>query len=99
MASRSSHTLNKVLVTAAMLAGMMSAAHAYTAEQEQLCTGDAMRLCSSEIPNVDRITACMMAHKSQLSAGCKSVFGATAPTTNATPVKASKPMNITPQKI
>ena len=42
-------------------------ASAYTPEQEQACTSDAFRLCSSEIPDVDRVTACMVAKKSQLS--------------------------------
>lgn len=84
----------KAILAAAMMLGMITAAQAYTPEQEQLCTGDAMRLCSSEIPDVDRVTACMIRHKSELSAGCKSVFGPT----NATPVKASKPLNLTPQR-
>ena len=38
------------------------------------CTGDAMRLCSSEIPDVDRVTACMVQKRAQLSDGCKAVF-------------------------
>ena len=63
---------------------MTTAAFAYTQEQQQLCTGDAMRLCSSEIPDVDRVTACMIAKQSQLSDGCKSVF---------------RPMGTTPQPV
>jgi len=47
---------------------------AYTPEQEQACTSDAFRLCSSEIPNVDRVTACMVAKKSQLSPACRAQF-------------------------
>jgi hypothetical protein len=50
-------------------------AHAYTAEQQQLCSDDAMRLCGEFVPDVDRITACMRKQFSQLSKGCKSVFG------------------------
>ncbi len=50
------------------------AANAYTQEQARLCTGDAFRLCGSEIPDVERVTVCMRAKKSDLSAGCKSVF-------------------------
>jgi hypothetical protein len=49
-------------------------AHAYTAEQQQLCSDDAMRLCSADVPDVERITACMQRQYSQLSKGCKSVF-------------------------
>ena len=47
---------------------------AYSAEAQQQCTGDAMRLCSSEIPNISKITACMFKHRSELSAGCRSVM-------------------------
>jgi len=48
--------------------------YAYTAEQQRFCSNDAFRLCSSEIPNVDRITICMRKHKASLSDGCKAVF-------------------------
>jgi len=47
---------------------------AYTAEAQQMCTGDAFRLCSSEIPNIPKITACMMKHRAELSAGCRAVL-------------------------
>ena len=47
---------------------------AYSAEAQQQCTGDAFRLCSSEIPNIPKITACMMKHRSDLSAGCRAVM-------------------------
>ncbi|MHC2497669.1 hypothetical protein ACVI8K_004585 [Bradyrhizobium barranii subsp. barranii] len=47
---------------------------AFSAEAQQQCTGDAFRLCSSEIPNVPKITACMMKHRSDLSAGCRAVM-------------------------
>jgi hypothetical protein len=53
-----------------------TAGHAYTAEQQQACTGDAFRLCSSDIPDVDRITACMIRNKSQLSPPCRAHFRA-----------------------
>lgn len=51
-----------------------SAADAYTSQQRIACTPDAFRLCSSEIPNIDGITACMRKQKSSLSAACKAVF-------------------------
>ena len=51
-----------------------AAAQGYTPEQEQACTGDAFRLCSSEIPDIPRVTACMVANKSQLSPGCRAHF-------------------------
>jgi hypothetical protein len=52
-----------------------AAGQTYTPEQEQACTGDAFRLCSSEIPDIGRVTACMVAKKSQLSPACRSQFG------------------------
>lgn len=53
---------------------LASAAQAYTPEQQQACTGDAFRLCGSEIPNIDRITVCMIRHKARLSPGCRVYF-------------------------
>jgi hypothetical protein len=47
---------------------------AFSAEAQQMCTGDAFRLCSSEIPNIPAITACMVKHRADLSAGCRGVM-------------------------
>jgi hypothetical protein len=47
---------------------------AFSAEAQQMCTGDAFRLCSSEIPNIPKITACMVKNRSNLSAGCRAVM-------------------------
>jgi hypothetical protein len=47
---------------------------AFSAEAQQMCTGDAFRLCSSEVPNVPKITACMIKQRSSLSAGCRTVL-------------------------
>jgi hypothetical protein len=63
-----------ILGTSFAFAMLPRAGHSYTADQEQGCTGDAFRLCSSDIPDVDRITACMIRHKSQLSPGCRVFF-------------------------
>ena len=49
---------------------------AYTADQQQACTPDAFRLCGPEIPDVDRITACMIRNKAQLSPQCRAFFRA-----------------------
>ena len=64
-------------LAAALFASAAShTAFAYTPEQQQACTPDAMRLCGSYIPDVDRITACMIARKSQLSPECRRFFRA-----------------------
>jgi hypothetical protein len=59
LTSSNTHGCKLVIATALMLGLLTTASQAYTLEQEQMCSGDAMRLCSSEIPNVARITACM----------------------------------------
>jgi hypothetical protein len=45
-----------------------------TERQRVACAPDVLRLCFWEIPNVDRILACLRREKSQLSAGCRHVF-------------------------
>jgi hypothetical protein len=53
-----------------------AAGYAFTQDdQRRLCTGDVLRLCASEIPDVDRITACMHRQRASLSEGCRKVFG------------------------
>jgi hypothetical protein len=97
-------TFSKTIIATTLVFGMLTtASYAYSPEQQQLCSGDAMRLCSSEIPDVDRITACMVRQRAQLSDGCRSVFG---PAPAATPVayrpsatKPSKPMSLTPTRV
>lgn len=64
-----------VLALTASFAAMSStASFAFSSEAREMCTGDAFRLCSSEIPNIPKITACMIKHRSDLSAGCRAVM-------------------------
>jgi hypothetical protein len=64
------------LLAVAFLATLWSTAtSAYTPDQQQACTNDAFRLCSADIPDVDRITACMIRNRSQLSPECRAHFG------------------------
>jgi hypothetical protein len=51
-----------------------TASFAFSSEAQQMCTGDAFRLCSSEIPNIPKITACMVKQRANLSAGCRAVM-------------------------
>lgn len=46
--------------------------------QRQACMGDALRLCSSYIPNRAQIRDCMAAQLDQLSPQCRAVFDASA---------------------
>lgn len=86
------------LGTAIMLLLLAGAAQAYSPEQEQMCTNDAMRLCGSDIPDVDRITACMIRLRAQLSPGCGAFFRDPEPPPALTPVTARKPLSIKPRK-
>ena len=45
-----------------------------TVEQQMACTPDVWRLCSDQIPDVNRITACLQQNTPQLSSGCRAVF-------------------------
>ena len=64
-----------VLAVAAALSSLSStSSFAFSAEAQQMCTSDAFRLCSSEIPNIPKITACMIKHRSDLSTGCREVM-------------------------
>lgn len=47
---------------------------AFSSEAQQMCTGDAMRLCSSEIPDIPRVTACMRRNRAHVSPGCRAVM-------------------------
>ena len=64
-----------VLAFATSISALAStSSFAFSAEAQSMCTSDAFRLCSSEIPNSPKITACMMKHRSDLSAGCRTVM-------------------------
>ncbi len=47
-----------------------------TFEQQMACTPDVWRLCSDQIPDVNRITACLRQNTPNLSDGCRAVFEA-----------------------
>ena len=66
---------SRCLVLAASFSAVTStSSFAFSAEAQPQCTGDAFRLCSSEIPNISKITACMMKHRASLSSGCRAVM-------------------------
>ena len=73
-----SNTVRKVSLVLALTTSFATVSSttsfAFSSEAQQQCTGDAFRLCSSEIPNIPKITACMVKHRSDLSQGCRSVM-------------------------
>ena len=87
--------LGLMLATALAVSMWPAASEAYTPEQQQACSGDAMRLCSAYVPDVDRITVCMIQNKSQLSPGCRAHFRPE-PSSEVTSVNAGKPLSIKP---
>ena len=70
-------SVRKVSLALAFVASFSAATStsgfAFSAEAQQMCTGDAFRLCSSEIPNIPKITACMIKQRANLSSGCRAV--------------------------
>lgn len=87
--------LGLMLATALSVSMWPAASQAYTPEQQQACTDDAMRLCGAYVPDVDRITACMVQRKSQLSPGCRAHFGPE-PSSEVTSANVGKPLSIKP---
>jgi hypothetical protein len=67
--------IRTALIGTAVLATVLATSSAGfaqgTPEQRSACMGDAFKFCSSEIPNVPKITACMKANYAKLSPGCK----------------------------
>src|SRR6516164_2993639 len=70
------HIARLLTMAALLLTGSAASAQQYrgTEQQRVACTPDVFRLCSWEIPNVERIVSCLRREKSQLSAGCRQVF-------------------------
>jgi hypothetical protein len=93
--SRNFH-VGLMLVTALSVSMWSAASQAYTQEQEQACSGDAMRVCGAFVPDVDRITVCMIQNRSQLSPGCR-VFFRSEPETDVSAVNVGRPMSIRPE--
>ena len=62
------------IIAAAANALTTTPGFAFTQEAQQMCSGDAMRLCSAEIPDIPRITSCMARNKRHVSPGCRAVM-------------------------
>ena len=67
-------TASLLAVATTAIAFQTSPGLAFSSEAQQMCTGDAMRLCSSEIPDIPRVRACMVRNKAQVSPGCRAVM-------------------------
>jgi hypothetical protein len=89
--------LGATFAVALSLSLLPTAGHAYTPEEQQACQPDAFRLCGAEVPDVNRVTACMVAKKAQLSPECRRFFRAgPEPVADAPDAVSGKPVNIKP---
>ncbi len=65
-------------ITTGGFAAVQSAAVAQeyrgTLEQQLACTPDVFRLCGEQIPDANRIVACLRQNTPQLSGPCRAVF-------------------------
>ena len=78
-AIRADTTVAVAGILLATLVGSIFGANAQyrgTPEMQQACTPDVMRLCNNDVPDVDKIVACMKRNRPNLSPACGAVFGA-----------------------
>jgi hypothetical protein len=85
-----------MLITALSVSMFSTQGFAYTPEQQQACSGDAFEFCGAEIPDVDRVTVCMIRNKSRLSPGCRAHFRLEPEPSEAAAVPAGRPISIKP---
>jgi hypothetical protein len=69
-------TVRIALSAALSISAMAAQAQEYrgTMEQQMACTPDVWRLCNDQIPDANRIVACLQQNMPQLSSGCRAVF-------------------------
>jgi hypothetical protein len=64
-----------IIASAVFLLALSSLSHAQgTFEQRRACRQDALKFCRDEVPDVPRITACMMKNLKSLSPLCRAQF-------------------------
>ena len=76
---------------------MQQAAHSQdyrgTLQQQLACTPDVLSLCGDQIPDTNRIVACLRQNTPQLSDGCRAVFES-----NASVPQQASPQQALPQQ-
>ena len=71
------NTLLSVAAAAAIL-GFLGAAQAQSQSTRDACMGDFQKLCAGTLPGGGRPAKCLVAHKDQLTDGCKTALQAEA---------------------
>lgn len=80
MKRRAASRIKQAMAVAGLAASILIAgtslgfAHSGTAEEQAACTPDVFRLCFFDIPNEDRIVACLNRNLSKLSPACHDVM-------------------------
>lgn len=76
MTDKASPIVLLALASCMMFAGVARAddSPSYTIEDVTACSGDAMRLCKSKLPDIDAIEDCMKANYDRLKPACKARF-------------------------
>ena len=66
-------TLESMMRVALAVLAVVAASHsasAYTATEAKNCMKDAFKLCSKQIPDVDKVAQCMRDKRNELTPGC-----------------------------
>lgn len=62
------------LIGLSAIALATSAGAASRAEEKKACRGDAIHFCAADIPNREKIAACLKRHLSELKPACQALF-------------------------
>jgi len=71
---RSNRIILGLVMVLASAQGALAEDYRGTWEQQMACTPDVWRLCTGEIPDVNRIVACLQRNTTSLSSSCRAVF-------------------------
>jgi hypothetical protein len=76
-----------ILLTVGSVQAAFAEEYRGTMEQQMACTPDVWRLCGDQIPDVNRIVACLQRNTPNLSGACRAVFESnnSAPPSQAAP--------------
>lgn len=76
MRAQGAYFVKHILLVAALLAAGTACATAQSESPRQACSADAQKLCSSAIPNRQKVLACLEQNREQLSQACKAALEA-----------------------
>lgn len=68
--------MKTILIASSLLIATTLSAAAQTQSPQQACRSDAQKLCSDAIPNRQKVLACLIEKKDQLSSACKQALEA-----------------------